>query len=515
MKLLTLAILIVLTLASGLVWLDLRDLDVDDGRPVLVWTTDVNPARVEQAAGFNRWLADRGLPPVEVRLDMGRNTIDKKMIQGVSGVGSDVFDMFTAAQMHFFQEAGLIEDVTEEARELGFSPESTYPVCLPEITRRDPQTGDLRQFSYPLNLGGFLYYVNKDTFEKHGQLLPPRRWDLATFEQYGVAFVEAANKDRRGEVGRVFYVDAIEPFSFRRSFGASVFNETMTACTLDSPESITALETLRRWTYDLRLVPSAADLAAMSSNQALFGGAVQLWADGRFAMTWSSRHLLIQARLFNRDRVRAGGSPMRLMTVEPPHAVFPNTTILVRSAGVYVDSDHKDLVRLFLAYLASDEYNLQLVRDADALPPNPAILTTEAYLRPAKDEAAGIYPATEWDVHGAFAEACLELGVASSYSPFVLKSDVDRVERRWRESAMADPPLATPADAMRAATLEINRLIAEQLAADPELAARHADALERQAEIDRLKQDGEPIPADLIDNPYHLALYRATGRLTP
>ena len=506
-------VLAVLLLSSVGMWAALRGADGATGdAPQIRWSTGVNPARAEQAAGFHRWLATNGHPPVDLVLEMGTDAIDKKIIQGVSGVGSDVADLFTAAQMHYFQRAGLLLDITDEAARLGIAPANTYPVTLPEITRRNAR-GELRQYTYPLNLGGFLYYANKETFERHSQPLPPRRWDIETFEHLGTAFVAAANRARVGDAGRIYYVDRVDPWALRRSLGGCAFNETMTRSALDDGPNRQALQLLRRWTYDLRLMPSAAEVAGMSSNASLFGQTLQLWHDGRFALAWSSRHLLVQARLFNLDRARRGVGPMRLTTVEPPHGGFPNTTILVRSAGVYAGTQRPDLVLLFLAYLASDEYNGQLVRDADALPPNPAILASEAYLRPAPDAAAGIFPETEWDVHGAFAEACLELGVASSYSPFVLRSVVDRIEAQWRERALADPPLCTIDEAAAGMARQIDAEIERTLSEDAALRDEYASAVRRQSQIDAHKARGEPVPVELIDNPFHLAFYRHGGRL--
>jgi ABC-type glycerol-3-phosphate transport system substrate-binding protein len=436
---------------------------------------------------------------------MGQNPIDKKVIQSVSGVGADIADLFTAAQMHYFAEAGLLVDVTDVAAEMGFGPDSTYPVLLPEITRRDPATGELRQFTYPLNLGGFLFFANEETFAAHGRPMPPVRWTIEEFERQGRAFVAAANADRGR---RVFFANIVDPWSLRRSLGGrggSAFNETLTRCTLDSPESVQTLRILRRWTHELRLIPSQADMASMTGRGGLFGD-TGLWYEGRYGLIWSSRHLLIQARLFNRERVEKGLDPLRVTMAEPPHSGFPNTTILVRTAGVYTGSEHPQLVREFLAYLASDEYGGTIVRDADALPPNPAVLTTQAYLRPELNVAAGIYPETEWPVHGAFAEACLDLGVASSYSPFVQRATVDRIERRWREAALAAPPKVTPEQAAANMARDINAEIEATLARRPELRAYHQRLTRLQAEIDRRRVQGLPVdPASLL-NPYHRAL---------
>ena len=207
-------------------------------------------------------------------------------------------------------------------------------------------------------------------------------------------------------------------------------------------------------------------------------------------MMGSGRYMLIQFRQFD--------EPINLAVAEPPHAGFPNTSIGARGAGVYAGGEHPELAMLFLAYLASERYNQQIVRDADALPPNPKYTRTPDYLRPVK------YP-NEWGTHEAFSEAAQTIAIGGVYSPFVLPEIVARIEKDSLDLMMNGgvSPGAAAAETQRLVLAEIRRSLEEQ----PELRARYRELRERQGRIDDLKARGEPVPMDWIENPFYQRWY--------
>ena len=116
--------------------------------PVIYWMTDRNAARDMQVEGFHQWLVDnghvtdQGKPVVELRLDITNDDVAKKIIQAVSGIGSDVMDT-GGSHLQLLQTMGVLEDITELAKEQGFDPSQTYKAMLPEITIEG------RQFVFP------------------------------------------------------------------------------------------------------------------------------------------------------------------------------------------------------------------------------------------------------------------------------------------------------------------------------------------------------------------------------
>lgn len=402
--------------------------------PVLYWVTDPNPARREQVQLFEDWLKKNGYPAMELKLDMANSDRTKKIIQGVSGASGDVVDLIGGGgDMRYFRALGINSDVTEAAHALGFDPSKTYPAVADEITLKDP-AGAVRQYQFPCNVVAPMFFVNRQTFRRHGQEPPPARWTVEEFERRGIAFVQAANRGLPRQM--VFFADQVAPDVLRASFGGSRFNETGTRCTLHEGPNLAAMQKIYDWTYTHRLLPSAADRASFTAESRFGVQAAQLFAgddaaQGQLGLLWTGRYMLIELRKFDAARKARGEPLMDLGVVESPDGGFPNTSITTRAAAVFAGSAHRDLAKYFLAFLASEEYNTQIVNDGDSLPPNPAYTKTSAYLQPPD------YP-NEWDVHGPFADAATELAVGTSYSPFVLHLTAERIETTERDKYMSN-----------------------------------------------------------------------------
>jgi multiple sugar transport system substrate-binding protein len=553
--------------------------------PAIYWVTDANPARQEQVKLFHQWLVDQGhfdsrtfadakaadaffkrntakeirrilrevnpeakslfdwaedrqtavtwpvtirVPKAQLKLDMANADRTKKVIQGVSGVAGDVQDQGAGSDLRYFRNIGLNTDVTADAARLGFDMSNTYAALEAELTLRDA-SGVQRQYQFPCNVNAPLYFVNKATFRQYGQPIPPKSWTIDEFENAGYAFVQAANRGLGKQL--VFFANGVDFEVIRRTYGGSRYNETGTAAALDDA-TLQAMRKLHEWTFGkdgggLRLLPNAGDRASFTTESGYGGADAQLFSHddrskGQFGMFWTGRYLLIQFREIDKSRASRGLPKLDMTVVAPPHAIFPNTSISTRAAMVYSQGKHQDLAVLFLAFLASKEYNDQIVKDGDALPPNPAYTKSEAFNRPPD------FP-TEWEVHEPFATGALELAVGSSYSPFILQPVADRIENNWRDKYMNN--LMSAEDAMDAAAREINYEITRKLEEDklrdqPVLAPLYEKLTARQQQIDALKAkliahrqagraipEEDKIPADWIENAFHLAYYKHLGWL--
>lgn len=453
--------------------------------PVIYWVTDPNPARGEQIAKFHRWLEKHGHPRMELRLDTANRDVAKMIIQGVSGVGGDVMDIGSGGGLRYFNQVGLLTDVTEWAKELGFDPSYTFPSIEPEITL------DGRQYMFPCNVYAHMYWANKETLGEHGRPVPPRRWDAETFEEHGKAFVKAANP--KGERQRIFFANTVSVGVLRRSLGLSAFNETLTRCTLDDERYVRVLKLVHKWTYEDRILPSAADRESFATEAGYGGATLQLFNSGNYAMFWMGRYALIQLRKFG---------ALALSVSEPPHLGFPNTSTGTRAAAIYTGSKHKDLAKYFLAFLASEDYNMHVVEDADALPPNPKFTETEEFVKPQE------HP-NEWGSHEAFSETAKTIAIGGSYSPFVVPSVVNRIDREVNEGFMAG--IYTAEEAARLSAQRINGEIKRTLRENPKLKPLYDKLSERQRQIDQLRAQGSKVPLDLIENPFHRRYYQAQG----
>ncbi|QDU70553.1 ABC transporter substrate-binding protein [Mucisphaera calidilacus] len=540
MKYLFLTIGLLLLLFGSALWWTSPDASSDV--PVLYWITDRNPMRTDQVNRFHRWLVREGhgrevviatpqdaqrlrhgiaptladdiiagqpetapifdenidasklpitvrIPAFELRLDTANKDTTKQKIQSVSGVASDLMDIFNGENMRMFQAMNVLADVTDAAHTHNFDLSQTYSSLEAELCV------DGRQYMFPCNAGTLSYWVNIDTFEQHGIQPPPRRWTVQEFERIGVAFCEAANRGKRRR--DVFFADSIDMPTLYRGYGASVYNETLTAAAIDSPGYVEALKTMKRWIYDLNILPTPDDQDSFSTGQGFKGASLQLFASGNYAMIYGGRYFLLQFRQMN--------GLGRMTVSEVPHAVFPNGTIGTRGTAVYRGSPHQDLAVLFLAYLNSPDYNMQIVRSADALPPNPRYLTTPEYLAPAE------YP-NEHDVHQGFAEITRSIAVAGEYSPFVLP-DVVMIKVRYYEEQFT-VGMITAEQAARRTAAAINREIARFLDENPNRRELYDQRCELQQKIDRLKASGQPVPRDWVANAFHKAYLEHLGMLT-
>ena len=493
MKFLFLAILGVLLLASAATYLAAPD--TFSPVPVISWVTDKNPAREKQVDTFEQWLVDNGLtdgakkdgdprPGAKLVLDLANRDETKQIMQGVSGVGGDVMDL-GGASLGYFHAIGLVRDVTDSAKKLGYGPDQTWPAIVPDLT----QGG--RQYLFPCNVSVNLFWVNKSTFAKYGQPVPPRRWTLAEFERRGKQFVAAANAGNPRE--RVFFCSDVDPILLARGMGLGRFNETGTACVMDDPRYARSLQYLHDWTFRDRLLPSGADLASFDTQQGYAGPVLQLFNRGNVAMFPLGRWALIQLRQFG---------DLELSVSEPPYAEMPVTSMGTRAAGVYVGSAHPEWAERFQQYLASEPYNMQIVEAADALPPNPKYAKTEAFLRPPGHK-------NEWGIHEVFAETAYTIALPDDRSPFVLDADAWRIITEWRDKVMNNR--ATYAEAARETGYQINQAIARSIAADPAMRAEYDRRMAIQKQIDALRAAKQRVPLSMIDNPFYRKWYQFKG----
>ncbi|MBI1337315.1 MAG: extracellular solute-binding protein [Phycisphaera sp.] len=509
--------------------------------PVIYWVTDPNPARIEQAAGFSAWLIKAGhgervtftrvddvsrfqkrrwsdnliaamrstnaagpklwdknlqplavkeqdlpltisYPPVDLRLDYANSANEKKLIQGVSGVGSEISDL-NSNTLHFSQAVGICDDVTQRALELGFDPGQTHPAIVPDLTVNG------RQYAFPCNVSVGLYFVNKKTFEKYGVEVPPARWDTQTYERIGKQLVDAANPP--GQRRTVFFADEVRSIDLYRSLGLSSFNETLTRCTINDPRFVQAIKLKYKWMYVDHLIPSLAERTGFDTQTGFGGPKLQLFNSNNYAMVTGGRWLLVQLRKF-------GDLDMSISEYPYFPGGMPNTTFYTRCAAVYAGAEQRDKAELFLAYLASADYNNQIVADADALPPNPKYADSEAFRNPPD------HP-TEHGIHQPFYEAAKNIAIAVPACPFVLKSVASRHINEAEDAFMNNRLTAEQAaeQAGRRVNEEIQRTLKEQ----PKLVPDYERRLELQKKIDAYRLANKPVPVEWIDNPFHRKWY--------
>jgi multiple sugar transport system substrate-binding protein len=488
--------LVLFAAGSGLV---LTEPDLRSDVPVLYWVTDSNPARIQQVEGFHRWLIEQGhvtedgRPVVELRLDTASRDGSKQLIQSVAGVAGDILDC-DIRQMH---SLGVLADVTEPAETLGFGVAETYPPLAPVLTI------DGRQYGFPCNVAILSFWSKPATFEAVGLSPPGRDWSIEEFEQLGREFVRRANPP--GQRQTVFFCNSLATWQGRRmmmamhrSRGLSVFNETMTAATTDDPRYVWTLAKVRQWTYEDHLMPTAAEESSFASEAGYGGAELPMFVGGRYAMILSGRWNVIRLRDYPDPPV------IRLSYFPTPEGGWPNDVIAARSAAVYAGSEHPERATLFLAYLASENYNRLVVDDGDALPPNPAFANSEAFDRPAD------HP-NEWDIHAPTHHTAMHRAVALAESPFIASGTTRRLAAQAVEKVMATPMLATPEQAAATLQAQINHEIRVTVNESDTLRRRYEQQMKVQENIEARRAEGRPVPLAWITNPFHRRYYVEMG----
>ena len=453
---------------------------IAEGNPLgeSIWTGEVNP---------DRFPITVRTPKCEMRLDAASNDLNKKLVQGVSGVAGDVIEAYSGGeQMRYLASSGMLLDLTEKAEAAGIGPAATYPALRPALFFQG------RQYAFPRNVAQAMYWVNKDTFARLGQPMPDRRMSFEQFEEAGRAFVEAANPP--GGRRTVFFADQPMLENMRRSLGVGTFNATLTAATLNDPRAVRVLELARRWTHDLHLFPSAAERSSFDTAGGWGGADIQLFAAGQYGLYSSGRYALMLLRQLK--------EPIQLAVIEPPNGGLPNTVLTGGQSTVFVSSKHPDLAIMFLSYMASDLYNQQIIESGVALPPRPEATLREDFLHPPE------HP-NEWGVHEVFRDSAAEIAIVKSLSPYVLPVVVQRIETQMLEAVMAGT--LTPQQAAEDATRRINDEIARNVRDDPALAQQYEKDLTIQKQIDTARTAGQAVPESWLLDPYHREVYRRNG----
>lgn len=480
-----------LVLAASSAALKLTEPDRYSPVPVLYWITQDDPVKRETIKRFEQWLKDNHLPLCEVRIDNVNQDPTKKLAQGLAGVGADLMDIYST-QTEQFAISGMLLDVTEPAKRMGFSPAATYPALYSDMVVNG------RQYGFPRNAGAPVTWINRETFRRYGLEEPSYNWTWDDFERIGRDFVEKANPP--GTRQRSYFAQAPSLNNLRRGLGLSVFNETMTRCGLDDPRNTEVMRRLYRWITELHLMPTLAEQEAMTADAGRAGDAwFYLFQHGRYATLALPRYALI--------RIRPLGK-MDLRVVLPPTSGFTNMEFGCGIISGYTGTKHPEDVYRFLKFLTSERFNLLVAESGDSLPPVPQYVQSPEFLRPPDHPE-------EWEVEKVFAKAAATYGIAMCRSPFI-PSDVINRPSTGIDVAVYDGVIAgriRPEDAGRLVARRIDQEIALNIEHDAALRAEYERLTQVQAKIDALKAAGKKIPLSWITNPFYRTYYQAKGRV--
>ena len=489
MKKLFLAILAVLCIASVVTVMTLKG---RSNRPTIVWSASLCQERVDQVEAFHKWLKGNGYVdkngelPFTVQLENASN--QSTLIQAVSGMAGDLIDHVPVKR---FAPMGVLEDITDYAKEKGLDPGSNYGQV------RDLLMYEGRQYAYPCNLAANALLCNVDLFRKYGMNPPPEEWTPDQFETIGKEFIRRANGGKQRQ--EVFFSGAIPGaiLPIVRSAGVDVLNETLTASQLTDKRFADALKRYHRWVVDLHLIPTNAEIASESTDASSVNNqSTPQLVSGRYAMIPTGRYVNMDLRRFKSDSVR-------LSFVQFPEYGFKNLILYSRNTAIYKGSKHKDFAKIFLLFLACKEYNETIIRNSDGLPPNPKWAENNPeYLNPPGWENEG-------DLHKNELKWARSIAIPESLSPYYPLAD-NKIGYAYERITSG---LSSAEEALEIGNRAIEHTIRETVAGTASLRENYKRDCELQKKIDACKAAGKKIPAAWIKNPFHLKYYRETGRL--
>ncbi len=448
MRIFALAVFLTLAAMSVIAWKIQPD-PTPSGKIGLVWVTDDNPARQAQIKLF-----EQQNPDYDLRIDPSNYSLDKIIVQSIAGVGPDLFDSFGAASLDVLVKSGIAWDVTDELQKMGIDPfEDTWSVSHKSFIKNG------RVYGFPTNAGVRVLLYNKDIFDRAGLPYPkgPWRWT----KDFLPLAKKLTVKDKRG---RIIQYGILSPWNqwelFIRQWGGSIYSKDGTRCTLDSPEAIAAIQFLHDLVYKYKVAPSPVAESAMATQGGWGSGHISLFGAGKAAMTLGDRYWLCSLREYKnfrmgaaecpyeRERVFLGGSRVTLINSKSPRR---------RDALV------------FLKFLASQPYNELINEQADWLAPVKRYCFTEEFLFNPK------FP--NEDYNEVFRDA-MKYGSVNQISPFVNPYAAVRIIER--QLSLVQSGQKSPAEALKAATREINAEIAENLKRNPSLRKEYNKIIERE-----------------------------------
>jgi len=410
-------------------------------RLLLTWTSDDNPARREQIALFNR-----EHPQYELCLDPNNVGMEKVIVQSLAGVGPDLFDCYSYAQLTAYVKAGVAWDVTDLYRRKGMKIEDIWPVVYPNFIYEG------KVYGHPTNAATDAIWFNRKLFDKYGVPYPAGDW---TWEQFIEVAKRLTVKDSQGRYECFgFLGNRSEWFPMIRQFGGRLFTEDGTRCALNSPEAIQGIQLLQDLIYKYQVMPNPNQESAMAAAGGWGTGTITLFGGGKGAMAHGGRWWLCLLR-------DPAYKDLELGVTEFPHGPRKVFWGYGRATLVNALSPYRRQAFDFIRFEHERPYNELINNQADALAPVIKFCSGQAFLLNPE------YP--KEDFNQAWYDV-MEYGEPMESSPFVDGQVVQRIIDIQMDLVRTNAKSA--AEACRDAAKKIGQEIQKCLEQDPKLKAR-------------------------------------------
>lgn len=423
-----------------------------DGIVRLRWATDDNPARKVQTALFAKMT-----PGFEATVDPGLGGDQTKLIvQCATGTGPDIIDMDQQA-MASLVATGVLLDLTPYAKSMGFDSSRTYPALRPAL-----EMGG-RQYRFPCNVWANCVIYNKKIFDDHGVPYPKPGWTYEDFIAISKQIRDSPSKSGEKHMPVANWLNLWFYEDMLMGYGGRLFSPDGLISRFDSPEAIAAMQRYHDMMYVDKIIPTAAEAAAMSSQGGWGSSGLNWFSSGKAAMIFIGRWYIVQVPNYPNLQGNLGAALLPAVAGRSSRGMTDS-----RAAGINAKSPHRMAALKFLRYLATPEYSRVIVADGDSLPPNPALARNGADLvnESVPDPA----------FHAPFVEA-VKNARPLDISPFIDPAMVTRWTLEQIEKV--ENRIQTPPEAMHFLADEINQTIRQNLERRPDLQQRYEAATGR------------------------------------
>ncbi|MHB8635931.1 MAG: extracellular solute-binding protein [Fimbriimonadaceae bacterium] len=409
----------------------------------LVRVSDSNPLRLEQCDLFNR-----ENPGVHVTLDPSTG-IDKVIVQSLGGVGPDVFDAFDPFELSAYAQGGIALDITDELAKRGIDLKKiAYPGVLPTAIYQG------RVYGIPTNLATDALWVHRDILEAAG--IPEHKgpWTWSDFIPIAQRLTV---RDAAGQPIRYgFEFEWWQWRDFFTGFGARVFSDDGTRCTLGDGPSVAAVSMMHDLVYKYHVSSTPIEDASMATEGGFGSGGMSIFGSRHAAIALGGRWWLAQLRTYK---------GLNLGVMEAPYGTVRKFFGYGRATLINKASPHRKEDLDFLLYQLSAGYNDLVNSQADG------ISAFGKFNRGAKFLHDPAHPA---EADNATWRAVAEHSVGADASPYVSGQVAAQIITDQMDLVQADAK--SPAAAMRDAGAQINAVIARNLAQNPNLAQQYGKA---------------------------------------
>jgi multiple sugar transport system substrate-binding protein len=136
-------------------------------------------------------------------------------------------------------------------------------------------------YSMPATFSDVVLYYNKDLFDAAGLEYPQRDWTMEDMKTAAMALTQDTNGD--GKIDQWGYSFPWWPLLLEM-YNATIWNEDATACTLNSPQGIKAIQTVVDGRYVDKYAPDADQLAEQGEWDMFIAGKLAMYPTGPWAV---------------------------------------------------------------------------------------------------------------------------------------------------------------------------------------------------------------------------------------